>query len=390
MNDPKEQKYEPEAGTLVVSNGVSGVASSGDTNASGQVSKPPAEGSTEPATLAGGEAPTLAATAIPQQFQAGVTLAPGTPVRLSADGVVVMGSSSALLPGNVFANRYQIIKTLGEGGMGAVYKARDVELEREVALKVIKPELSSNPEILQRFKQELILARQVTDRNIIRIFDLGEADGIKFITMEYVEGQNLHQLLKQRGKLEAAEAVDIMEQAVAGLAAAHREGIIHRDLKPGNIMRDVNGRVVVMDFGLARTISGDGMTRTGAMLGTIEYMSPEQAQGKELKASSDVFTIGLILYELLSGATPFHAESAIASLLMRSQQRAVPLVDIDKNIPGSLSNIVAKCLEKDPAHRYQSAEELDADLRAWQGRSRGKKVSASSMRRHLNRIRELP
>ena len=390
MNDPKEQKNEPEAGTLVVSNGVSGVPSSGETNASGHVSEPPAEGSTEPATLAGGEAPTLAATAIPRQLQAGVTLAPDTPVRLSADGAVVMGSSAALLPGNVFANRYQIIKTLGEGGMGAVYKARDVELEREVALKVIKPELSSNPEILQRFKQELILARQVTDRNIIRIFDLGEADGIKYITMEYVEGQNLHQLLKQRGKLESAEAVDIMEQATAGLAAAHREGIIHRDLKPGNIMRDVNGRVVVMDFGLARTISGDGMTRTGAMLGTIEYMSPEQAQGKELKASSDVFTIGLILYELLAGVTPFHAESAIASLLMRSQQRAVPLADIDKNIPGSLSNIVAKCLEKDPAHRYQSAEELDADLRAWQGRSGGKKVSASSMRRRLNRIRELP
>jgi eukaryotic-like serine/threonine-protein kinase len=390
MDDPKEQKYEPEAPTLVVSSGVSDSLSSGETDASGQVSKPPADGSTEPATLAGGEAPTLAATAIPRQFQAGLTLAPDTPVRLSADGVVVMGSNSALQPGSVFANRYRIIKTLGEGGMGAVYKAQDLELEREVALKVIKPELSNNPEILQRFKQELILARQVTDRNIIRIFDLGESDGIKFITMEYVEGQNLHQLLKERGKLEAAEAVDIMEQATAGLAAAHREGIIHRDLKPGNIMRDVNGRVVVMDFGLARTISGDGMTRTGAMLGTIEYMSPEQAMGKELKASSDVFTTGLILYELLAGVTPFHAESAIASLLMRSQQRAVPLVDVDKNIPGSLSNIVAKCLEKEPANRYQSAEELDADLRAWQGRSGGKKVSASSMRRRMIRIRELP
>jgi tetratricopeptide (TPR) repeat protein len=181
-----------------------------------------------------------------------------------------------------------------------------------------------------------------------------------------------------------------MEQVAAGLAAAHREGIIHRDLKPGNIMRDVNGRVVVMDFGLARTISGDGMTRTGAMLGTIEYMSPEQAQGKELKASSDIFTLGLILYELVSGVMPFHAESAIASLLMRTQQRAVPLAEVDKNISGSLSNIVAKCLEKDPVHRYQSAEELDADLRAWQGKSGGKKVSASSMRRRMNRIRELP
>ena len=279
---------------------------------------------------------------------------------------------------------------LGEGGMGAVYKARDLELEREVALKVIRPEMADHPEILQRFKQELILARQVTDRNVIRIFDIGEAGKTKFITMEYLEGENLHQILKQRGKLEVAEAVDIMEQVACGLAAAHREGIIHRDLKPGNIMRDKSGRVVVMDFGLARTFSGDGMTRTGAMLGTIEYMSPEQAQGMELKASSDIFTVGLILYELLAGVTPFYAESAIASLLKRTQQRAVPLADVDKNIPGKLSNIVAKCLEKDPANRYQSAEELDADLRAWQGRSGGTKVSASSMRLRMNRIRELP
>jgi serine/threonine protein kinase len=249
--------------------------------------------------------------------------------RQAAAGGGWSGGTS-LQPGSVFASRYEIIKILGEGGMGAVYKARDIELEREVALKVIKPELADNPEILQRFKQELILARQVTDRHIIRIFDLGEAGGTKFITMEYLDGDNLHQILKQKGKLEVAEAVDIMEQVANGLAAAHREGIIHRDLKPGNIMRDANGRVVVMDFGLARTLSGDGMTQTGAMLGTLEYMSPEQAQGKELKTSSDVFTLGLILYELLAGVTPFHAESAIASLLKRTQERAIPLSEIER------------------------------------------------------------
>jgi tetratricopeptide (TPR) repeat protein/predicted Ser/Thr protein kinase len=292
--------------------------------------------------------------------------------------------------GDLLGGRYEVLQLLGEGGMGAVYKARDVELEREVALKVIKPEMAEHPEILQRFKQELILARQITDRNVIRIFDIGEAGRTKFITMEYLEGEDLHRILKQRGKLDVAEAVDIMEQVASGLAAAHREGIIHRDLKPGNIMRDKSGRVVVMDFGLARTFSGDGMTRTGAMLGTIEYMSPEQAQGGDLRASSDIFTVGLILYELLAGVTPFHAESVIASLLKRTQQRAVPLADVDKNIPGTLSNIVAKCLEKDPGKRYQNGQELDADLRAWQGRGGGKKVSASSMRRRMNRIRELP
>jgi tetratricopeptide (TPR) repeat protein/predicted Ser/Thr protein kinase len=393
MNDPKEQKHEPEAPTLVVGKSVSATAASVQSDPSAQVSGAPAEpfhGHPETPTSLNSEAPTLAITAGGGSSDPGLTLPPGTPIHLAVSAAAAMSSGTALGLGAVFANRYEIIKTLGEGGMGAVYKAHDRELERDVALKVIKPELANNPEILQRFKQELILARQVTDRNIIRIFDLGEAGGIKFITMEYIEGQNLHQLLKQQGKLEVAEAVGIMEQVAAGLAAAHREGIIHRDLKPGNIMRDANGRVVVMDFGLARTLSGDGMTQTGAMLGTIEYMSPEQAQGKELKASSDIFTLGLILYELLAGVTPFHHESAIASLLMRTQQRAIPLADVDKKIPSSLSNIVAKCLEKDSANRYQSAEELDADLRAWQGRSGGKKVSASSMRLRFIRVRELP
>jgi Tfp pilus assembly protein PilF/predicted Ser/Thr protein kinase len=323
-------------------------------------------------------------------FDVGATIAPGAPARRTPQSPSSPDNGALLQIGDLLAGRYEILQLLGEGGMGAVYKARDVELEREVALKVIRPEMADHPEILQRFKQELILARQITDRNVIRIFDIGEAGRIKFITMEYLEGESLHQILKRQGKLEVAEAIGIMEQTASGLAAAHREGIIHRDLKPGNIMRDKNGRVVVMDFGLARTFSGDGMTRTGAMLGTIEYMSPEQAQGKDVKASSDIFTFGLILYELLAGVTPFHADSAIASLLMRSQQRAVPLADVAKNVPGTLSNIVSKCLETDPAKRYQSAEELDADLRAWQGRGGKSRVSASSVRLRLNRIRELP
>jgi tetratricopeptide (TPR) repeat protein/predicted Ser/Thr protein kinase len=274
--------------------------------------------------------------------------------------------------------------------MGAVYKAADREVDRIVALKVIRPEMASNPEILARFKQELLLSSKVTHRNVIRIYDLGEAQGVKFITMEFLEGETLHQILKQRKKLEVAEAVDIMEQVASGLAAAHREGIIHRDLKPANIMLDRNGRVVVMDFGLARTFSGDGMTRTGMMLGTMEYMSPEQAQGMDVKASSDIFTVGLILYELLAGTTPFYAESAIASLLMRTQQRASPLVNVDKNIPGTLSNIVAKCLEKDPAKRYQSAEHLDSDLRAWQSGSGTKSIYGSSAHLRVDRVRGLP
>jgi len=293
-------------------------------------------------------------------------------------------------PGSVLGGRYEILGTVGEGGMGAVYKSYDRELGRMVALKVIRPELANSPDILQRFKQEILLASKVTDRNIIRIYDLGDADGVRFITMEYVEGEDLRGLLQRHRKIPPIEAVGIMEQVVSGLQAAHRVGVIHRDLKPGNIMRDKDGRVLVMDFGLARSLGGDGMTRTGMMLGTMEYMSPEQAQAKEVDARSDIFTVGLILYELLTGVMPYHAESAIASLLKRTQQRASPVSDIDRKVPGALSNIVSKCLERDPALRYQTARELLDDLRSWQGIGGGGKISASSTGLWLNRLRELP
>src|SRR5947208_2313517 len=277
-------------------------------------------------------------------------------------------NASFLLPtGSVLANRYEILDLLGEGGMGAVYKARDNELDRLIALKVIRPELSSNPEILQRFKQELVLARQVTDRNIIRIFDLGEADGIRFITMEYVEGTSLYQVLQEQGQLPVKDAAEIIEQVLTGLKAAHREGVIHRDLKPGNIMRDPQGRILVMDFGLARSLESDGMTKTGAVLGTMEYMSPEQAMGAALDQRSDLFTVGLIFFELLTGKMPFRADSALASLLKRVHERAIPVVSHDATIPAALSNIVSKCLERDVQLRYQNAGEMLDDLAAWQG-----------------------
>ena len=270
-----------------------------------------------------------------------------------------------LTPGMLVAVRYEILEVLGEGGMGTVYKARDRELDRLVALKVIRPELSSNLDILQRFKQEILLSSKVTHRNVVRIYDLGEAEGFKFITMEYVEGRDLRQILKQQGKLEVNEAVDIIEQVFSGLGAAHREGIIHRDLKPSNIMQDATGRVVIMDFGLARSIASDGMTRTGMMVGTMEYMSPEQGHAKDLDVRSDVFTVGLIFYELLTGKMPYQAESAVASLLKRTHERAAPVSSHDAAIPRPLSSIVAKCLEPDQRLRYQNTAEVLADLENW-------------------------
>ncbi|HEV2696455.1 MAG TPA: serine/threonine-protein kinase, partial [Terriglobales bacterium] len=279
----------------------------------------------------------------------------------------ISGGQPLLPPGTVLANRYEITALLGEGGMGAVYKADDRELNRPVALKVIRPDLARNQSILDRFKQELLLAHQVTHKNVIRIYDLGDAEGLKFITMEFVQGEDLRSLLLAKKKLAPEEAVDVMQQVCRALDAAHTVGIIHRDLKPQNIMRDPSGRILVMDFGLARTLEGDGMTQTGALVGTMDYMSPEQALGKELDQRSDVFAMGLIFYELLTGKMPYRADSAIASLLKRTQQRADPVITHDPTIPAALSNIVARCLDPDLKLRYQTAAEILADLEAWQG-----------------------
>jgi tetratricopeptide (TPR) repeat protein/predicted Ser/Thr protein kinase len=277
-------------------------------------------------------------------------------------------SAPLLQTGDVLGGRYEILQLLGEGGMGAVYKARDRELDRFVALKLIRPELAANPSILARFKQELLLSREVTHKNVIRIFDLGDAEGVKFITMEFVEGRDLRSLIQEKKKFPPEEAVELMQQVCRALEAAHTLGIIHRDMKPQNIMRDQTGRILVMDFGLARMVEGDGMTQTGALVGTMEYMSPEQALGKDLDQRSDLFSVGLILYELLTGVMPFKAESAVASLIKRNQERAVPVSDYDGKIPGTLSNIVSKCLERDPTLRYQTATEFLRDLEAWQGK----------------------
>jgi len=294
----------------------------------------------------------------------------GTSVRMPSGprSYVTSYQNVVLQEGDVLGGRYEILALLGEGGMGAVYKAKDREVERVVALKLIRPELASNPAILARFKQELMTAHQVTHKNVIRIYDLSEADGVKFITMEFVEGSDLRQLYRDQGKLQPDEAVDIIRQVCMALDAAHTAGIIHRDLKPQNIMRDKAGRILVMDFGLARSVQSEGMTQTGALLGTIEYMSPEQAMGKTLDQRSDLFAVGLIFYELLSGKMPFKAETAMASLLMRNQERAVPLADIDTTVPAGLSDIVGRCLERDLERRYPSAAEIIADLDAWQGK----------------------
>jgi tetratricopeptide (TPR) repeat protein/predicted Ser/Thr protein kinase len=274
-------------------------------------------------------------------------------------------SGVSLEVGSVLADRYEILKMLGEGGMGAVYKARDRELDRLVAVKVVRRDLAGHASIMQRFKQELILARKITHRNVVRIFDLGVSDGFRFITMEFIEGRDLSSLLEER-KLTPEETVKILLQVSTALEAAHAEGVVHRDLKPQNIMIETGGRVVVMDFGLARSMEATGLTQAGAVMGTPAYMSPEQAKGMPVDERSDIFALGIIAYEMLSGVLPFKADSALASLLLRTQAPAPPLTQIDPTIPQQLSDIVQKTLATNVEDRYASVALLDKDLQDWE------------------------
>ena len=287
------------------------------------------------------------------------------PVRPSSDAA----AKGQLKPGSVLAERYEILQLLGQGGMGAVYKAHDKELDRVVALKLIRSEFAKNPEILRRFKQELILARQVTHKNVIRIYDLGQADGIKFITMDFVEGRDLRQLLVEKSKFPPEQAARIMLQICRALDAAHTEGVIHRDLKPQNIMLDSGGRVYVMDFGIARSAYLPGMTQTGALIGTPEYMSPEQARGEKLTERSDLFSLGVIFYELLTGKSPYPADAPLGTLWKRLQEKPKPPVDVDPTIPKPLNDIVMKALEVEPEDRWARAREMAHQLEIWLGPS---------------------
>ena len=267
-----------------------------------------------------------------------------------------------LTAGAILGGRYEIIETLGQGGMGAVYKARDREVDRVVALKVIRPELANQPQILARFKRELILSRQVTHKNVVRIFDLGEADNIKFITMEFVDGRDLHSLLRANTPLSLEQKVKIVIQVCRALEAAHAEGVVHRDLKPQNIMLENTGRVVVMDFGIAHSMEESGGTSTGMLLGTPAYVSPEQAKGEKIDTRSDIYTLGIVFYELLTGKVPFESETVVGLLLKRIQERPVPPIERDKEIPQALSDVVLKCLIVEKEHRYQTTREVQNDL----------------------------
>jgi tetratricopeptide (TPR) repeat protein/tRNA A-37 threonylcarbamoyl transferase component Bud32 len=259
--------------------------------------------------------------------------------------------------------RYEIQSILGEGGMGVVYKALDRELDKVIALKTIRGEKSDDAEILQRFKQELLLARKITHKNVVRIYDFGDAEGMKYFTMEYVEGESLKRTIRNQGRIAPETAVSIIRQVLSALKEAHAEGVVHRDLKPQNIMMDKDGTPKIMDFGIARSVAEtSGMTATGAIVGTPDYMSPEQVRGEKADEQSDLFSIGVILYEMLTGEVPFKGDSPMSKVMMRLTQRPRAPREIHVDIPGFLEGVVFKSMEVDRALRYKSAEEMALDL----------------------------
>ena len=263
-----------------------------------------------------------------------------------------------------FGPRYEVQALLGEGGMGAVYRAYDRELDRIVALKLIRPELGADPTMSQRFRQELLLASRVSHKNILRIHDLGEANGTKFISMAYVEGEDLHQLLKREGRLPVNRAVSLAKQLCAALEAAHAEGVVHRDLKPQNILLDKAGQVYVSDFGLAKSLEANAtqVTASGQFLGTPRYMSPEQALAATVDHRSDLYSLGLILYEMVTGDIPFKADSTLQTMYLRVHEKPQDPRQINADLPDYLVQIIMRCLETEPAQRYQSAREVLDDL----------------------------
>ncbi|MFZ2054809.1 MAG: protein kinase [Candidatus Aminicenantales bacterium] len=270
-------------------------------------------------------------------------------------GTVTLGVPAKKLSlGSIFAGRYQIIEELGKGGMGKLYRALDMKIQEEVALKIIKPEIASDRETIDRFSNELKLARKISHKNVGRMYELMEDEGGHYITMEYIAGQDLKGLIRQSGRLTVETAIAIAKQIGEGLAEAHRLGVVHRDLKPKNILIDRDGTAKIMDFGIARSLQAKGITVEGMIIGTLGYMSPEQVEGKKIDARSDIFAFGCVLYEMLTGKSAFGRETTAETIAAVLNEDPPPLSESGIDIPEELQRIISRCLEKDPERRFPS------------------------------------
>lgn len=268
-----------------------------------------------------------------------------------------------MLIGKRISGRYKILEMIGGGGMANVYLAHDMILDRDVAVKVLRLDFANDEEFIRRFRREAQSATSLAHPNIVNIFDVGEEESIYYIVMEYVKGQTLKQYIQSNSPVPVEKALDILQQLTSAISHAHQNHIVHRDIKPHNILVDIHGNVKITDFGIAMALSATSITQTNSVLGSVHYLSPEQARGGMANKKSDIYSLGIVMFELLTGRLPFSGESAVSIALKHLQSETPSIRRWNPSIPQSVENIVLKATAKDPFHRYDSAEEMEEDLR---------------------------